>query len=743
RDRAMTGPKLELVNLDDPRLAAHALSPMPVWLWSASADRILWANPVAAAVFAAASPAEVTALRFEARHAYTVQIGRLANTLAEGEAPRLERLRGFGASFGGTLICLCSRIVLHDGNSAILLVSTERAGKELPLPDRARRLLHDVKLPSAIFTADGELIEAQAVARKRMGAGRDLLQLGAQDIAREASVKGAAEGRIDAGQISIVKLGAGPTFALLVAFADSAADAVDTRAELETTAPLIAVELDASPRRIPFRFVWETDAETRFTLVDREFASLIGPKATAVAGHIWDDIAQAVGLDPDAQIANALKARETFSGIHILWPIEGSDERLTVEMSGLPVFDRERRFKGFRGFGICRNIDKINEVRNIRSRQKSVPPAASEPAPKVVTFPAPAPPPVAGPTLNAREHSAFRELARELSQRLKKPQVKTDQSAPKEAVVEPVAPPPQPTRPASKPSRDGLENRTILDRLPIGILIYRLNSLLYANRVFLDWTGYATLDELAEAGGLDSLFIETKDEPSSKGNRSASKSLTIAAVNGKQKPVEGRLSSVTWNGENALALVIETKIGGDTETAGARPGILKENRELKAILDTATDGVLVLDRAGRVLSANRSAQALFGYEAGEFAELSMTDLLVPESHRSVLDHLDQLSHRDGAGALHAGYEALGRVRQGGFVPLHITIGRIEDGEKLCAVLRDVTAWKRTEEELVNAKQAAEKASMAKSEFLAKISHEIRTPLNAIIGFSEVMMDERF
>ncbi len=83
------------------------------------------------------------------------------------------------------------------------------------------------------------------------------------------------------------------------------------------------------------------------------------------------------------------------------------------------------------------------------------------------------------------------------------------------------------------------------------------------------------------------------------------------------------------------------------------------------------------------------------------------------------------------------------MRQGGLVPLYVTMGRIEDGEKFCAVIRDVTAWKRTEEELINARQQAEKTSAAKSEFLAKISHEIRTPLNAVIGFSEVMLEERF
>jgi PAS domain S-box-containing protein len=286
--------------------------------------------------------------------------------------------------------------------------------------------------------------------------------------------------------------------------------------------------------------------------------------------------------------------------------------------------------------------------------------------------------------------------------------------------------------------------RAIFDRLPIGILVYRLNNLVYANREFLEWTGYATLDALNEAGGLDSLFIDGKDKSTSKDGGNGAKTLIIATINGTQKPVEGRLFSAMWNGENVLVLMIDPRVGTHEKPIDVSPdSVTRENRELRAILDTATDGVLMLDRAGRIIFANRSAEALFGYESADFTEHSFNDLLAPESRPLALEHLDRLAHSSGAGVLDAGYEAIGRVRQGGLVPLHITMGRIEGGEKLCVVLRDVTAWKHTAEELTDAKQAAEKASIAKSEFLAKISHEIRTPLNAIIGFSEVMMDERF
>src|SRR5471030_3333146 len=214
----MSGTEFQPAWLNDPRLAAHALSPTPVWLWSADATRILWSNPTAAAIFDAGSPGELAQHAFDPQHVSAAQIIRLAGTLPQGCAPRLERLRGFGASLGGTLTCLCSRIALHDNSAAILVVSTERAGKDMSLPERARRLLDDDERPAAIFSADGELIEAGPAVLERFGLHRDLTALGAEALAGEASRNGQAEGDIPSGQIAMLRLGAGATVALLVAY---------------------------------------------------------------------------------------------------------------------------------------------------------------------------------------------------------------------------------------------------------------------------------------------------------------------------------------------------------------------------------------------------------------------------------------------------------------------------------------------------------------------------------------------
>ena len=287
----------------------------------------------------------------------------------------------------------------------------------------------------------------------------------------------------------------------------------------------------------------------------------------------------------------------------------------------------------------------------------------------------------------------------------------------------------------------------VLDSLPVALLVHHGDELFHANTAFLQLTGYEDLEAFAREGGLEALFAHGGDG----GREQPDGTMTLIRADDERLAVGARLNSIRWEGRSALMLALTPAVTGDAEVqsredddaAREASRLRTEIDELRSILETATDGVVILGQDGDIRTMNRSASALFDYDEEEMRGKPFAALFAHESQKAVIDYLQGLSGHGVASVLNDGREVIGREAGGGFIPLFMTIGRLSSSNGYCAVIRDITQWKRTEEELRNAKRAAETANAHKTEFLARVSHEIRTPLNAIIGFSDMMASEHF
>jgi PAS domain S-box-containing protein len=557
------------------------------------------------------------------------------------------------------------------------------------------------------------------------------------------------------------------------------------------------------PRLQPLRFVWQMDAEGRFTLASDEFTHLIGARTAAGFGRPWHEIANAFALDPDGRVLKAIASRNTWSGITLNWPVDGGGQ-LPVELSGLPIYDRAQNFAGFRGFGVCRDLDGLARLAALRrfellseppvrqplsadvveSELAEPPVAAAAPAPcdpsdsapdlaRTSSLPEPETPEEApgnvlpfrpigeprSPALTPVENHAFDELARQLAARLGRVtgEPVSDAAAP---AADPDPPPmPEPSEPVAHlrwlareeaPARGtSRRDRTLLDLLPVGVLIYRLDRLLYANRAFLELTGLASLQALEQAGGLDALYVEP-GVSSASGTPDGGTPVTISAMQdgtsgAPSAATHARLFTISWDDESAHALICSNPAAAAPAPASPSPAVGHANaEELGAILDTTAEGILMFDSEGNINSANRSAEALFGLDGAALVRRNLAELFAPESRPAVLDYLADIKAAGVASLLDHGRDVLGQVREGGVIPLSVTMGRTRaDGPNFFAVFRDLSQSRKSEGELQQARRLADRAANAKADMLARISHEVRAPLNAIIGFAEVMIAERF
>ena len=154
-------------------------------------------------------------------------------------------------------------------------------------------------------------------------------------------------------------------------------------------------------------------------------------------------------------------------------------------------------------------------------------------------------------------------------------------SAQAESLAKPQRVPVQPEwlAPSEPPARgEARRDKALLDLLPVGILIYRLDRLLYANPAFLTQMGYPSLHALEDAGGLDALYVEpgVSNAPSTSDTGtpvmiSASQPQN-ANSRGKRTDTAGatdaRLYTISWDGDSALALIFS---GARNEARPSRP----------------------------------------------------------------------------------------------------------------------------------------------------------------------------
>jgi PAS domain S-box-containing protein len=163
------------------------------------------------------------------------------------------------------------------------------------------------------------------------------------------------------------------------------------------------------------------------------------------------------------------------------------------------------------------------------------------------------------------------------------------------------------------------------------------------------------------------------------------------------------------------------------------PDLANSEAFFRNLLESAPDAMIIVDEEGRIIVVNEQAEEMFAYDREQMIGETIEFLLPATFRGSHVGHRNAYTNKPKLRPMGIGMELQGCRSDGSIFPVEISLSPVKagSGSFVSSVIRDVTTRKKMEQEIIAARQEAERANKANSAFLAAASHDLRQPVQAL------------